>query len=321
MATQSRRNGVDLIEALAREPHRFRFFQAIRLLSLAGKAGILRFRTPASLAFSPSEITGLKSRSPDRLEMEVGFLGLTGPAGILPHHYTETLLERAHLHRDGTLHAFLDLFSHRACVLFHQAWRKYRFHIAYEQGRGDDFTGHLESLLPALPPRQEPLHRNSLVRFAGLLGRRSLPGASLAAFLGDHFQVGAALEPFTGQWSIVPPGARARLGGEVPALGQGVILGERIWDRQDKATIRLGPLSAAQFDGFLPGGGAARALRVLVGMHLGGFLACDLDLRLARECVPRPALGGPGSRLGLNTWLHTRPLPGDPSPVAFRLQS
>lgn len=327
MATENRRNSLDLIGALEREPHRFRFFQAIRLLALTGRAANLRFRTPASLAFSPSEITSLRVSpgrdSTPRMEMEVGFMGLTGPAGILPHHYTEILLERRHLHRDGTLHAFLDIFNHRACALFHAAWRKYRFHIAYEQGHRDTFTGHLADLLPARPPLKDgvsAVHRNSLVRFAGLLGRRPLPAVSLAAFLGDHFQVGASLEPFTGQWTVIPPGARTRLGAEAPPLGQGILLGDRFWDQQNKVTLRLGPLTGTQFHGFLPGSPAAEALRLLAGMHLGKFLACDLDLRLTREGVPSPDLGG-GARLGLNTWLQTRPLAGNPDPVRFRLQA
>ena len=79
MAAQIRRHPLDLIARLRAEPHRFRFFQAIRLLAQAeGRetampSGLL-FRSPESLAFPPSEILGLAG-SRDREEMTTGFLG------------------------------------------------------------------------------------------------------------------------------------------------------------------------------------------------------------------------------------------------------
>jgi type VI secretion system protein ImpH len=329
MAAQSRRNRPDVIAALKREPHRSGFFQAIRLLALAGPpAGDpvslpgVRFRTPASLAFPASEIGGISDRgSGAPLELEVGFLGLTGPAGILPSHYTETLLERRHLHRDGTLHAFLDLFNHRACCLFYAAWRKYHFHIAFEQGQRDGFTSHLADLLTVRPVRSPGAPPMERVYFAGILARRPLPAGSLAAFLGSYFQVPLRLEPFVGQWTAAPPAQQTRLGGQAFAIGAGAFLGQRIWDQQNKICLRLGPLTGEQFRDFLPGGPGAAALRQIIQLHVGELLACDLELGLTAAAVPLPRLAGAGQeapRLGLDSWLRTRA--GCPSQVAFRLQ-
>ena len=333
MATQIRRDGLDLIEALRREPHRFRFCQAIRILGLAASKGggsslpgRLRFRTPATLAFAPSEITRLDDRGPSApLEMEVGFLGLTGPAGVLPHHYTETLLERRFLHRDTTLHAFLDLFSHRACCLFFAAWSKYRFQFAYEQGNRDGFTGRLLDLLTVRNPSSGPgLPPEILARFAGALSRRPLPSISLIAFISDYFGLEANLESFAGQWSSVPPGEQTRLGTQGFGLGAGAFLGERLWDRQTKVLLRLGPLDATRFQAFLPGGPGAESLRQFVKMCLGELLACDLELVMLPRTIPSPCLQGRANgspRLGLDTWLRTRTDAPRSARVAFRLQS
>jgi type VI secretion system protein ImpH len=344
MAPQSRRNSTDVIAALKREPHRFGFFQAIRLLALAGPkpgdplampAG-LRFRTRASLAFPASEITAVADRArsgpaeAQPLELEVGFLGLTGPAGVLPPHYTETLLERRHLHRDTGLHAFLDIFNHRACCLFYAAWRKYRFHIAFEQGQRNGFTGHLADLLTVRSPRNpgpgpDPAAIPQMMRihFAGLLARRPLPAGSLVAFLGAYFRVRVRLEPFVGQWTAVPPAQQTRLDAR-SGLGAGAFLGERLWDQQNKVSLRLGPLTGAAFRDFLPHGPAAMELRQIIRLHFGELLACDLELDLIPEAVPLPRLSGvapDAPRLGLDSWLRTRPMAGPPGPVAFRLQA
>jgi len=331
MATPSRRYGVDLIQCLKTEPYRFRFVQAMRLLALAarpegealGVPARLRLRTPATLAFPPSEITRLDSgtRAKETLELEVCCLGLTGPCGTLPQPYTETLMERRILHRDGTLHAFLDLFSHRACCLYYAAWRKYRIPAGFKQGPGDPFTERLGGLLTVKAPRGVP--GALLAFFAGAFARRPLSSGSLLALLGFYFRVPVALVPFVGQWLLAPVQEQTRLGGPGPGLGGGAFLGQRLWDQQNKIRLRVGPLGAKAFRDFLPGNPGAESLGRLVKMHLGELLACDLELLLAPEGVLPLRLtstAGASPRLGLDTWLHTRPCQEPSAPVAFCLQ-
>src|SRR5207244_6114260 len=84
----------------------------------------------------------------------VPFMGLTGPNGVLPRHYTELLMRardakgpERHVVRD-----WFDLFNHRLISLFYRAWTKYRFWTAYERGEyaqpePDLFTLSLYSLI------------------------------------------------------------------------------------------------------------------------------------------------------------------------------
>ncbi|HEX8089073.1 MAG TPA: type VI secretion system baseplate subunit TssG, partial [Blastocatellia bacterium] len=162
MVTQGGRTDTPLIKTLFDEAYRFDFFQAVRLLERTypqrqplGRNGhpsreVVRFRTRVSLDFPPSQIhqingtiAGDDNQPP---EMMVAFMGLTGPLGVLPHPYTELLLERVR-YQDNALWEFLDLFNHRMISLFYTAWEKYRFPIAYERAGPDRFTEYLFDII------------------------------------------------------------------------------------------------------------------------------------------------------------------------------
>jgi type VI secretion system protein ImpH len=141
-----RRRRPTAAETLRKEPYRFDFFQAVRLLERLFRARrpvgrdapaedeVVRFRSLPSLEFPASQIHQLReSTDPDRpLEMVVAFFGLTGLNGALPHHYTEWISERL-ARKDRTLRDFVDLFNHRLISLFYRAWEKYRYWISSER--------------------------------------------------------------------------------------------------------------------------------------------------------------------------------------------
>ena len=172
MAPESWRKTTSVAQRLFGEPHRFSFHQAVRLLGRIAlqrardgdrAAGypvghdhppaeeVVRFRTLQALSFAASEITKLVDpRSPKTSkqpkdsppEMTVTFLGLTGPNGALPDHYTTLFLQRLR-EKDDSLYHFFDLFNHRTISLFYRAWEKYRLPISYESAAlsdGDDLA-------------------------------------------------------------------------------------------------------------------------------------------------------------------------------------
>ncbi len=139
---------------LFREPYGFDFFQAVRLLerlrpgaASVGRAGppaaeAVRFRAHQSLAFPPSSIRSLVRGGAETVpEMTVTFMGLTGPNGVLPRHYTELLMRLESDLRGSEKYALrdvLDVFNHRFISLFFRAWEKYRFDVAYGRRRRPD---------------------------------------------------------------------------------------------------------------------------------------------------------------------------------------
>ena len=111
MATTGGAEGPDLglsevAELLRSEPYRFDFFQAVRLLERLspGRKSVGRFAPPSTevvrfgasptMEFPASQTQGLTARESGPPFLEVNFMGLTGPLGVLPHAYTEPVRER-----------------------------------------------------------------------------------------------------------------------------------------------------------------------------------------------------------------------------------
>jgi type VI secretion system protein ImpH len=96
-----------------------------------------------------------------------------------------------------------------------------------------------------------------------------------------------------------------RSGSPAAALGAAATAGRKLHDRQYKFRIALGPLTLAQYTGFLPGGPAWLQLRDWVRQYTGLDLLWDVQLCLARDEVPEPRLGR-RVPLGVAAWLGRR---------------
>jgi type VI secretion system protein ImpH len=139
----------------------------------------------------------------------------------------------------------------------------------------------------------------------------------LTHVLQHFFRVPVQIEEFVGHWLLLSARERTSLIADGAVLGSGSVLGSRVWDRQSKFRIRLGPLTLDQYESFLPaspktrggergqGGGPLRKLVEWVRMYLCFELDWDVRLLLKANEVPTLALGG-GQRLGWTAWLGDR---------------
>lgn len=346
----------------------FTFHQAVRVLErLApsrkpiGRAGppraeAVRFRAHLSTDFPPSDIFEVQRPTTEvpLPVMVVAFMGLTGPSGALPRHYTEELIR---LQRDekgewrSALREFFDLFNHRLISLHYRAWEKYRFPMAYERGDFDGrepdpfalavfsfvgvapapLRGRLRVFTPAEEAgelRERPLAKVddlALLYYSGFLAHRARCAVSLEALLHDYFGLPVRLDQFQGQWLRLAPGDQTCLGKANAALGMDTVAGERVWDVQSKIRLRLGPLSYRDFDAFLPDRTpvvprkAFFLLCHLVRFYVGPELDYEVQLVLRAPEVPRCQLaaGPPGPRLGWNTWCLSGPARRDAEDAVF----
>jgi len=338
MASTNGRSDPSVEDVLFEEAYRFDFFQAVRLLELLhsercpiGRQAsppeeVVRFRSHLTLAFPPSAIQEIE---PPRdglgpVRLTAAFMGLTGPLGVLPRHYTELLLERAR-RKDFALRDFFDIFNHRLLSLFHRAWEKYRFHVAYERsvardGEQDSFSDNLFDLVgmgtKGLRGRVG-FGDEALLLYAGLLGQHPRSASVLQQIVGDYFGKPVAVIQFVGQWLEITAENRTRLGaGDANnALGTSAVAGTRVWDQQAKFTLRVGPLSYPDFGRFLPQGDAFQALVEFTRYCCGQEFDFDVQLVLKAPEVPWCRLGT--AQLGFTSWLKTREFVRDADQVVF----
>ena len=365
MAAASGRNDIGLTERMLKEGFRFDFFQAVRLLERFGeeerdsdgrplrfavgedfapRQEVVRFRAHQSHTFPPSEIAAIRppagdsTKAPSPPEMIVSAIGLTGPGGVLPHHYTSLMIARIR-NKDFALRDFFDLFNHRTISLFYRAWEKYRFPFCYERtmrsGKrgGEDLFTHLLYCLVGmgtggLRNRME-FDDEAFLYYAGHFAHQPRSAVSLERIVGDYFELPARVKQFQGQWlylepldlSVMPDGACPD--GQNNRMGTNLVIGARVWDVASKFRIRLGPMSYADFRRFIPSGDGLKPLGQLVRQYVGPQFDFDVQPVLRGPEVPRCRLGGDSedpARLGWNTWVRSGPFDRDVDDAVFSLE-
>lgn len=338
MPASQRRAAAGVINQLLAKPRRFEFFQAVHLIELwLRQNGLdpdgdyLRFRNRMSLSFPPAQIDSLQTpagmdeastllaalRSSDlhQIDLTPAFMGFLGGNGVLPLHYTQRLAEHEANSKSDGPRAFFDLFSHRAVALFYQAWQHHRLD-ALQDVRGEDT---LLPLLQALAgaPAETPDAR--IARYAAQWRARSMPADIMASVLADYFGVTVHVQPLVGHWQDVPMHDQAQLGVANVSLAAGVLLGTRVYSRDSRVRVRIGPLEHYMFEQLLPGAPASLALKDLLGKFSGAGLTFEIQLVLPRQDVHGITLGG-GARLGNDAFLCVAPETRDRDDLCYLLQ-
>ncbi len=276
----------------------------------------------------------------DRIEMTPAFMGLLGVNGTLPLFYTEMLAQREHQHKDHGARAFMDIFGSRSVSLFYQAWRKHRLPVQFEADPRNRFLPLVLSLAGLgqsglrnrLGGAQGVLGDEALAYNAGVLQRRTLSAKPLQQVLQRYLGVPVRIEQFVGRWYTLPTQARGRLGcaplGRAPSqgvLGRSAVLGERVWQRDLRVRVVLGPLNHALFQRFLPGAKGALALKEWLTLLGGVALEYEINLQLQQQDIQGCELGSQRApnqfRLGWDTFLQTRPATADRADVRYDIHA
>jgi type VI secretion system protein ImpH len=357
MAATRRRRAAPVVERLAREPERFALIDALRVLEAAARRDAARdrrfeARAPVggdaepsrevarltgvlSLAFPTAEIASFRpgeEGAPPRLA--VSFLGLVGPGGILPRHYTELAIAASRA-RSRALADLLDLFTHRLLSLYARAGVKYR-HTRLAEATPPDRLDPVTAALKAViglgtrgvagrlsVPDEVP------VFYGGLFAQAPPSAARIEAMVSDLLGRPVRVRQFVGAWLAVPPSEQSRLPGPglLPGahcrLGVDAAIGTYAWNPQARFLLELGPLDADTFASLLPGGRLLNDLVHLVRGYVGPTIGFAVNPRLKPEAVPKLLLGGEGPplRLGWTTWLGVRDDPRPAGEAVFRAEA
>ncbi len=363
MARPRRQPPASVVDRLFRDPHRFDFFQAVRVLEWQAKRDardprlaprraighdhdpreeVVRLRAETSLTFPGNAVAAAEPGQAGRPPQLVGaFLGLVGPLGVLPQHYTELVI-RSLRERNRALRDFLDVFHHRAMSLFYRAWAKYRLPVTFERGidnRDPDPTttaiaGFVGIGTPALT-RRLAVEDETILHYAGLLSRGSRSAADLQDLLSEYLGRPVAVDCFVGGWLPIAEDGQTRLPdatdpqGRHGRLGIDALAGDRAWDVQGKFRLRIGPLDREQFRDFMPEGREFRKLQDLVRLYVGPELDFELQVSLKAPHVPAARLAAPcaegetdpdAARLGWSGWVLHAPSPVDRADAVFPMQ-
>ncbi len=309
-----------LFEALAKEPWRFGFYEALRRIECAmpdrprigtsqrPQEDPVRFGQDPSLRFAPSTFSSFEPASGDR-PPRLGnlFFGLFGPNGPLPIHLTAFAHDRIRNASDRTFARFADLFHHRMLSLFYRVWASAQPVTNFDRPNADRFVLYLGSLAgmgqPGLLARDEIPDLFRLF-MAGRLACQTRNAEGLRCMLQEFFEAPFGIDEFVGEWLDIPRQEHLLLGlsPATATLGRNTVLGSRSWECRHRFRVVAGPLDLEAHERFLPGGSSLRTLIAVVRGYVGDELVFEVQLVLKKDEVPAIQLGRQG-RLGWTSWI------------------
>ena len=237
--------------------------------------------------------------------MAVAFMGLTGPSGVLPRHYTELLLEEERRREHGLAAILRPLQSPAGLALLPRVGEVSR----PDRSRAGEPAGGGAGPVLRIAVRPHSawgragcgVGSGSRIRrfvfYAGLLAQQPRSASALEGMIADYLGVPAKVGQFVGQWLPLVEENRSRVGragrpgeddrGAHNVLGRSAVLGKRFWDQQARFRLRLGPWAMPSSWSSCPG-------RSIPGARADDPLLREPGVRLRRAARPE---GRGGSRV------------------------
>lgn len=313
------------------------FFELLRRLEqrrgLFGYSGTAD-REPARigqhvrLSFSARDVVKFQDASDKApARVTVANLGLLGPEGPMPLHLTRWVLDRlsqrwftgadAEQTSDTTFVDFVNILQHRMIALYYRAWADAHPAVQVERSVGGRVRAMLEAMAGiGLPGTQDPELDTVRLRQAGSLANQVDGAERLTLFLATAFKVPVQIKEFVAAWITIPKALQSQVGKAYASLGSGATIGPRVFSRQSRIELRVGPLSLDDFKSFLPGERRLALFKKAVRDMIGEALDVDLRIVLARNAVPAPKMGT--IQLGRTSWLSRPAEKGDADDLRLR---
>lgn len=261
-----------------------------------------------SLTFSPREISKVEPIR-NHIHIKTYGMGLWGPNGPLPLHFSEIAMHRREMQHDHTLTNFVDIFHHRSMSLFYRAWEINQSTAGLDRAEQESFSNYLSWLtgneLTEASTTRLPTHAR--LSASAHLKHQSKNPSAIVQTLSHYFQVPVKLDEYHFNWIAIEPEecthlARGGLSGNNATLGRGAMLGANVPDRQNAFMLTIGPLSLSQYLRFMPNGEDLGALIDWVRAFIGLEYVWMLKLTVEPQQAEPMTLGG-NQRLGWSTWI------------------
>jgi type VI secretion system protein ImpH len=337
MAASSWLSTYPVISRLIREPEKFDFVQAIRLLEFAGFLEDISTARPIQkvpscqhvqlkayfvsdyrLRFPIAAISQAVIENNNSILFTISGFGYLGAIGVLPYSYS-SLINLAQSNKNYGIKSFLDIFQHRSVELFYKAGCKYRITISYDRGKQsgqDHFKNSLESIIGFGSNRIKDklsVPDENLIYYSGFLSSSLKTIYALENILSDELNLKVNIRPFSGRWIRLDPSDQTVISNfrniaQYNILGTDAVLGERVWSVQNCFRIMVGPINRARIAPLLPKGSDEIRIRDIVKAYCGYEYEYELQLLIEKKSVPSSKLGynqcnEEPCRLGQTSWV------------------
>jgi type VI secretion system protein ImpH len=307
------------LERLKDDPEAHHIFLALRILeaeyatnprlgqSRRPREDAVRLGQEPRMAFPPSTISDFTPPGAKPGSLINRFFGFFGPHGPLPIHLTDYARERQINNRDGTFVGFANMLTHRIMSLMYRAWVTGQPAADFDRGADTQFERHIAAIGghhgTALRNR-DAMPDMAKRHYAGVLAGGTKNAEGLVAILSGFFNAPVGIEEFVGSWLDLEPDDQWELG-KGGGLGETTSIGSRVWSRNAKFRLIIGPVSRQEYERLLPGNASLDKLAGVVRNYLGDTLDYDVNVVLKGDEVPAAQLGG-DTRLGQTSWIGTR---------------
>jgi len=316
-----------VIGRLLREPYRFEFIQAIRLLDgWMGRhdsqrlTSRIRFRNRTTLGFAASEIEAIEHEEVANahssgekfktITVTPAILSLLGSTGELPYAASYRLMETQKIGRMESTHAFYDMLFQRSVELFYLARSSTRiFHNTAHNGQDLLLTRQLAiaGIIPVSSGCDEKcaIQTEVATRYATALQQHATSTVTLQTVLTAYFGLPIEVVQFVPDRYSLRDDERSHLGQKNRSVGKNLILGAHIPNFQRRIRLRIGPLKRDRYQQLLPDGSGLKTLEGLISCFQMGPLKLEVLLFLNREDACQVKLGK--TRLSFGDHLSDRP--------------
>lgn len=318
-----------MINVLSDNTNEFSFYQAVSLLEkhyqlepgtdfvAVGENKYfhqerIEFSVSPNLSFPKSDmdfITHMERGGQQYSRVETNFLGLHGSSSPLPATYTEKLAGRDP--EDNPVKDFFDFFHNRYTSLLYRVWKKYRYHIQYQSGATDAFSGRVLHLAGLSSVIQEcdvaDLDRAKILSYVNQLSTRTRSPKLISGIVAHYFSLPSVrIEEWVYRRVNIAENQRNKLNRSNVVLGQNFHLGQSIADLNGKFNVCIDNIDFLTFKQFSNGGELHTTLVGLMRFIMRDPMSWDLKLTVNLETIPENSLGqGDGNQLGQTLWLGT----------------
>lgn len=231
------------------------------------------------------------------------FCACTASQSPMPGYYLDDLAWE-YGQGEQKLGLFLDFFHHRLLRLLHRVWRKYRYHVRFQNDGENGFSRLMFTLVGLgndAVRESLPVNRAKMLSYAGVLASPSRSPEVVAGLVSHCFDLeGVEVLAWQKRRVAIHKSQQNRLGKVNIALGGDFVIGDNVNDFAGKFLLKIGSLSFGRFLSFLPNGEHFQPLVRFVSFILRDQLAWDLRLGFAEDEAQGLRLGSEQS--GILGW-------------------